>query len=299
MATTLLRLTALAVVLSSACDAQPATLRVDVNLVLVPVTVTDRSGRLITGLDRSRFQILEEGVPQDIASFSTEDLPVSIGIVLDVSGSMRQKLASARAFLRALLGGAEIRDESLLLTCADRPDLQTDLTPDLDRIGSLVQAAQSAGSTALIDTIYLSIERMKSAHNSRKILIVVSDGQDNFSRHTKSELISKAIESEAQIYSIATPEPARFQKAIELVDANRGLMLLDDLAHATGGIYLSLDAAASVTGVAERVVRALHEQYLIGYYAAAPAQKGARRIQVRLDLPDVRLYSRGQYYPVL
>uniref|UniRef100_Q01X24 von Willebrand factor, type A n=1 Tax=Solibacter usitatus (strain Ellin6076) TaxID=234267 RepID=Q01X24_SOLUE len=293
MATTLLRLTALAVVLSSACAAQLATLRVDVNLVLVPVTVTDRSGRLITGLDRSRFKILEEGVPQDIASFSTEDLPVSIGLVLDVSGSMRQKLATARAFLSALLGGAEDRDESLLLTCADRPDLQTGLTPDLERLSSLVRATRSGGSTALIDTIYLSIERMRSARNSRKVLIVVSDGQDNFSRHTRSELISRAIESEAQIYSIATPEPPHFQKAIELVDANRGLILLQDLAHATGGIYLPLDAASSTTAVAERLARTLHEQYLIGYYARDPAQKGARRIQVRLDLPDVRLYSRS------
>src|SRR5215471_2158340 len=99
MATTLLRLTALAVVLSAAGRAQ-STLRVDVNLVLVPVTVTDRNGRFITGLDRSRFQILEDGVPQAISSFTTEELPVSIGLVLDVSGSMKQKLNLARALVR-------------------------------------------------------------------------------------------------------------------------------------------------------------------------------------------------------
>jgi len=96
MATTLLRLTVLAGLLSAAGRAQVPTLRVDVNLVLVPVTVTDRNGRLLTGLERSRFKILEDGVPRPIASFSTEDLPVSIGLVLDVSGSMKEKIRVAR-----------------------------------------------------------------------------------------------------------------------------------------------------------------------------------------------------------
>src|SRR5258706_13280073 len=98
----------------------PAPLRVDVNLVLVPVTVTDRTGKIISGLDRSRFRVLEEGVPQRIASFSTEDLPASIGLVLDVSGSMKQKLSTAGSFVRALLGGTDARHEGLALTFADR-----------------------------------------------------------------------------------------------------------------------------------------------------------------------------------
>src|SRR3954451_5809843 len=112
--------------LSGTLSAQPP-LRVDVNLVVVPVTVTDRKGAAIQGLDRSRFQVFEEGVPQAIASFSSEDLPASIGLVLDVSGSMRQKLGTAQLLVRALFAGADERDESFLLTCADRPDPQTDI----------------------------------------------------------------------------------------------------------------------------------------------------------------------------
>src|SRR6476646_2943038 len=106
--------------LSGVASAQPP-LRVDVNLVLVPVTVTDRKGAVIHGLARSRFQVFEEGVPQAIASFSSEDLPASIGLVLDVSGSMRQKLGTARSLVRALFTGVDDRDESFLLTCADQP----------------------------------------------------------------------------------------------------------------------------------------------------------------------------------
>src|SRR3954469_5526912 len=166
MATTLLRLTVLALGFSAAGRAQSATLRVDVNLVLVPVTVTDRNGRFLTGLDRSRFRVLEDGVPQPIASFSTEELPVSIGLVLDVSGSMRQKVATARAFVRALLEGAESSDETLLLTCADRPDLQLDLTNHSERLNSIVQSAHSLGRTALIDSVYQTIDRMKKARNT-------------------------------------------------------------------------------------------------------------------------------------
>ena len=297
MATPLFRLTALAVVFCAAGSTQPPTLRVDVNLVMVPVTVTDRSGRIITGLDRSRFKILDEGVPQPIASFSIEDLPVSIGLVLDVSGSMRQKLATARSFVRALLAGAESSDEALFLTCADRPDLQLDLTPDIDRVERILQSTRSQGRTALIDSVYLTIERMRPARNSRKVLVIVSDGQDNYSRHTKSELISKAIESEAQIYSIATPDAPGFRKAIELVDANRGLALLSDLAQATGGISLPVDATSSISGVAQRIVRTLHEQYLIGYYPVGTLSRASRRIQIKVDIPDLHLYSRNRYYP--
>jgi Ca-activated chloride channel family protein len=300
MATTSIRLTTLVVLFSAAGSAQTAPLRVDVNLVLVPVTVTDRSGRFLTGLDRSRFKVLEDGIPQPIASFSTEELPVSIGLVLDVSGSMKQKLDTARSFVRALLDGAETSDESLLLTCADRPDLQIDLTTDSGRLGSVLQGARSQGRTALIDSVYQTIDRMKSAHHTRKVLVVVSDGQDNYSRHTRSELISKAIESEAQIYAVATPDAPGFQKAIELTEASRGMALLSDLANATGGMLFSLESYTSVASAAERITRTMHDQYLIGYYPVSAQRPGTpHRIQIKLDLPDVRLYAKSRYYPAL
>jgi Ca-activated chloride channel homolog len=274
----------------------PAPLRVDVNLVLVPVTVTDRTGKIISGLDRSRFKVLEEGVPQRIASFSTEDLPASIGLVLDVSGSMKQKLATARSCVRSLLGATDSRDEALVLTFADRPEVHADLTHDIDSLEGILQSARPGGWTALVDAIYQTIDRMKAARNSRRVLVIVSDGQDNHSRHTKRELLSKAIESDAQIYSVATPEPPGSRKAIELVEQNRGMALLADLAHSTGGLYFQIDSAASIAAVAEKISRTLHHQYLIGYYPAEPLHNGLRRIQVKLDMPDVRLYARNLYY---
>src|SRR4051812_41115974 len=156
-------------------------------MVLVPVTVTDRKGAVIAGLDQSLFQVFDEGVPQAIASFSSEDLPASLGLVLDVSGSMRQKLGTARSLIRALFTGVDERDESFLLTCADRPAAESD--------PSRLQSTKAGGSTALIDSIYQTVGRMRSARHSRQVLVILSDGQDNHSRHTRSELISRAIES--------------------------------------------------------------------------------------------------------
>jgi Ca-activated chloride channel family protein len=280
-------LTPAALLLLSATLAAQAPLRVDVNLVLVPVTVTDRKGAVINGLDQSRFQIFEEGVPQAIASFSSEDLPASIGLVLDVSGSMRQKLGAAQTLVRALFAGADERDESFLLTCADRPDPQTN--------PARLQSARAGGWTALIDSIYAMVQRMRPARHSRQALIVVSDGIDNQSRYTKGELISRAIESDAQIFAVGLREPAGPRKAIELVEENRGLALLSDLARSTGGQYFQVDSADEVNGIAEKILLALHRQYVIGYYPTATQGNRVRRIQVKLDSPDLRLYGRSVY----
>lgn len=304
MLTSSVRLTLTAMVLYAATSSGQvparrggsAPLRVDVNLVLVPVTVTDRNGKILSGLDQSRFKVFEEGVPQPIASFSTEELPVSIGLVLDVSGSMKQKLEAARSFVRTLLAGTDSRDEALFLTCADRPDVQVDLTYNLDRLQGLLRSTRPGGWTALTDSIYLTINRMKPARNARKVLVIVSDGQDNHSRYSKGELMSRAIESEAQIYSVATHEPPGNRKAIELVEANQSLAFLADLAHSTGGLYFQIDSAASISRAAEEIGMALHHQYLIGYYSREPLRNGLRRIQIKLDVPDVRLYARNHYY---
>lgn len=304
MATLSVRLTLTALVLFAATSSgqvptrrnPPEALRVNVNLVMVPVTVTDRNGKIISGLDRSRFKVFDEGVPQPIVSFSTEDLPASIGLVLDVSGSMKQSLATARSLVRSLLAGTDPSDEALFLTCADRPDIQSGLTYNIDSLRNILQNARSGGWTALVDSIYLTTNRMKAARNSRKVLVIVSDGQDNHSRYSKRELLSKAIESEAQIYAVATREPSSARKAIELTDINRGLAFLADMAHATGGLYFEIDSDASISRAAREIRLALHHQYLIGYYSPEPSSNGLRRIQVKLDMPDVRLYSRSRYY---
>lgn len=278
------------------CAAQTPDIRVDVELVLVPVTVTDRKGHIVSGLDQSRFRVFEEGVPQPIVAFSTEELPASIGMVLDVSGSMKPKMATARSLVSALLKVTDNRDEALFLKCADRPGMQAELTRNIGSFENLLRAATPGGWTALVDSIYMTLDHMKPARNSRKVIVVVSDGVDNHSRHTRRELLSRAIESEAQIFTVGTRDLPGTRKPIELQEDNQGLAFLDDLAHATGGVYFQVDSADSIPAVAERIALALHHQYLIGYRPTEVSRKGLRRIQVKLDVPDTRLYARNAYY---
>jgi Ca-activated chloride channel family protein len=267
-----------------------------VNLVLVPVTVTDENGMVVVGLDRSKFTVLEDGVPQQIAAFSSEDLPVSIGLVLDISGSMKQKLDVARPFIRALLAGTDADDETMLLTFADRPDLRVELTRNPGSLENTLQSIRPGGWTALIDSAYLMIERIRAAANPRKVIVIVSDGQDNHSRHSRRELMSRAIESEAQIYTVATREPPGTRKAIQLVEENQGIALLDDLARSTGGLPFQIGSSDRLAEVAEKISHTLHHQYVIGYYPATRRRDGVRRIQVKLALPRMRLYARNRYY---
>jgi Ca-activated chloride channel homolog len=298
------RLTIAAVLLSlGTCAAQipgypgeSAPIRVDVDMVLVPVTVTDRGGRIISGLDRSRFRVFEEGVPQPIVAFSTEELPASIGLVLDVSGSMKAKLATARALVSALLKVTDASDEALLLKCADRPGLQSNLTHDIGAFESILRAATPGGWTALTDSVYVTLDRMKPARNARRVVVVVSDGVDNHSRYTRRQLLSRAVESEAQIFTVATRDLPGPRKPIELQDENQGMAFLEDLAEATGGVYFQVDSTDSLPAVAEQIALALHHQYLIGYRPTDTTRKGLRRIQVKLDVPHLRLYARNAYY---
>ncbi len=277
-------------------SAQIPSLRVDVNMVVVPVTVTDRSGRILAELPRSTFHLFEEGQPQTISSFSHDDAPASIGFVLDVSGSMKEKLSIARSTIHMLLADADPEDEASFLTFADRPDVRASLTHDVEHLDRLLQGGRAAGNTALIDSVYRALDSLKRAGNARKALVIVSDGQDNHSRYSKSELMAKAVESDVQIYSLVVYDPSRNKKPIELSEEARGRMLLDDLSRATGGLCFEVSPERPTTDVISSLERALHDQYLLGYYPEQGVRTGWRRIRVKVDLPGARLYARNRYF---
>jgi Ca-activated chloride channel family protein len=170
----------------------------DVNLVLVPVIVTDRKGRTITGLRPENFRLLEDGAPRNILSFDSEDAPVSLGIVFDLSGSMKRQVPAARSAVRAMLDSAGTEDEVFLMTFADRPELRVAFTKDFESLPNSLLFDSAAGSTALIDAVYLALNEMRSARNPRKALLVVSDGADNNSRYRESELFVRAVEADSR-----------------------------------------------------------------------------------------------------
>ncbi len=179
-----------------------SSIRVSVSMALVPVSVTDTNGRNVTGLRRENFRLLDDKQARDIASFSREDQPVTIGLIFDCSRSMSDKFLVAREAPAQLYRQLNDRDESFLITVADRPDLRQPLTSNFAELQNALFFTNPNGSTALLDGVYLGLAHIRKAHNPRRALIVVSDGGDNNSRYTLGELKKIALESDTEIFSI-------------------------------------------------------------------------------------------------
>jgi Ca-activated chloride channel family protein len=251
----------------------------------------------VTDLTRNDFTLSENGIRRDISSFSEDEAPVSIGVVFDISGSMTVVLGEARDALRAVLGDANPGDEAFVDTVSTRPGVYAPFTRDVDSIPRPFSLTNAGGSTALIDTIYTSVERLRSGTHSRKALIVVSDGMDNHSRHTKAELMARLRECDAQIYSIGLIDSSPAHGAAELLERACGLSLLDDISSATGGIGFPVSAQREVVKASATIGQALRTRYNIGY-VPSPSQDGLwRRIDVRVARPGMRVYARRGYHP--
>src|ERR1022692_2336689 len=164
--------------------------------------LSDHRGATVNGLDRANFTVFEDKAPQAIVAFSAEDAPASIGLIFDTSGSMRDKLNVAKAALRAFVDNANSADEAFLFTVSTRPDISSAFTSDLGSLAESAHLLSAGGDTALIDTIYAGLERMRSASNPRRALLILSDGMDNHSRKSKGELMRLAMEADVQIYAI-------------------------------------------------------------------------------------------------
>ena len=270
--------------------------RADSTLVLVPVTVVDRRGAMVNGLSSDAFTLTEDGVRQQIRSFSEEDAPVSMGIVLDLSGSMKGSLGAAKESLRALMKDANPADEAFLNAVSTRPRAYSGFTQDFDEVLSRVAFESAAGDTALIDTIYGSLKQLRSGVHARKALLVISDGMDNHSRYSKGELLELAVESDAQIYTIAVGDAPAYSKPIELTEEKRGLLFLDELAVRTGGLRFVVHGRADIAKAAASIGRALRNQYIIGYVPRGDGRNGQwRRIRVKVAGSGLRAYARAGY----
>jgi hypothetical protein len=182
-------------------------IRADVNMVLIPVTVTDPLNRFVTGLEKENFKVFEDKKQQVISQFSSEDAPLSIGILFDCSGSMGQKLTKSRDAVAQFLKTANPEDEFFLVQFNDTADLAQPFTNSPGEIQNRLMARGSKGMTALLDAAYLGLHEMKKAKNPRKALLIISDGGDNSSRYTEGELRNLVKEADVQIYAIGIYEP--------------------------------------------------------------------------------------------
>lgn len=271
--------------------------RTNADTVLVPVTVMNHRGEILKGLRQSNFTVLEDRVPQAIVSFTGEDTPCSVGLILDLSGSMRDILGPAKDAVRAFLATSNPDDDFLLLTVSTNPQVAAAFTSESEQLERNLYPAQASGSTALIDTIYMGLQQIRKARSARRALLVVSDGMDNHSRYSKPELMSLALETDAQIYTIAIDEIPRNKKPIEVLEARRGLTFLDELSQKTGGLHFTVMSSRDITVAALKLSRALRNQYVIGYQPQNVQRYDKwHRIHVKVDLPDVNVYARNGYY---
>jgi Ca-activated chloride channel homolog len=272
-----------------------ASIRVDVNMALVPVTVLDTMGHNVTGLDRQNFRVFDGSQPMPIVSFAQSDAPISVGLIFDCSRSMREKFKIARQAPVELFKRLNPDDESFLVTVSDRPVLRHDFTNAFEDIQSALIFTNPDDTTSLLDGVFMGLQELKKAHNPRKALIVVSDGGDNNSRYTLRELTSLAAESDTQIFSICLFEHP------QTIEEQDGPALLTKLAQSSGGINYLISSVNEMQSVFGKVGITLHNQYVLGYYPPDNSQAGKyRKITVQLlvpeGLPRLHVYSRNGYY---
>jgi Ca-activated chloride channel family protein len=243
-----------------------APLQVDVNLVVVNVTVTDPFDRIVTGLDQENFQVYDEKVEQKIVAFSTEDSPISVGMIFDSSGSMSDKIQKSKEAALQFFKTSNPQDEFMLISFSNQPDLISGFTAKYENLQERLLTVKSGGRTALLDAVYLGLSEMKKATTNRRALLIISDGGDNHSRYTEG-----------------------------------GPGLLAELAEVSGGRMFSVENTDELPDIAEKISIELRNQYVLGYKPSNLIRDGRwRRIRVKLNppkgLPPLQVYSRTGYY---
>jgi Ca-activated chloride channel homolog len=274
-------------------------MRVDVNLVLVPVTVTDPLNRLVTGLEKQDFFVYENNALQTLKTFSAEDAPVSIGIIFDLSGSMTDKINRARNSILEFMRTANPQDEFFVIGFNDRPELIMDFTNNIDNIETRLLTVKPGHRTALLDAIYFGLNKMKQGKNERKALLVVSDGGDNRSRYTESEVRAVVRESDVQIYSIGI-----FDQYAPTREEQLGPILLHDVSEETGGQLFRVDDLGDMADIATKISAELRNQYVLGFRSDDAKRDGKwRKLKVKLvppeGLPQLTVHARTGYYAPL
>jgi Ca-activated chloride channel family protein len=276
-----------------------ANIRVDASLVLIPVTVTDPFNRFVTGLDKENFKILEDKKEQVISQFSSEDAPLSVGVIFDCSGSMGEKLEKSRLAVAQFFKTSNPEDEFFLVQFSDSADLVQPFTRNLEEIQNRLTFTRSKGRTALLDAIYLGLHEMRKGRNARKSLLIISDGGDNNSRYTEGEVKNLVKEADVQVYAIGIYEAYAARGRTPEEAAGQGL--LTEIAEQTGGRQYAVDNMNELPDIAAKIGVELRNQYVLGYQPQNLDHDGRyRHVQVKLvqpkGLPPLRAFFKQGYY---
>ena len=272
-------------------------LKAETDITLVPISVTDPYGRLVTGLEQENFRVFEDNSEQEIVRFTSEDVPISIGVIFDMSGSMSDKIEKSRLAAVQFFRTANPQDEFLLVNFNDRAQLASNFTGSVEELQNHLMFTAARGETALLDGIYLGLSEMKGARNTKKALLIISDGGDNHSRYSETDIRRYAREADVQIYAIGLFDPSGGPTPEEQL----GPSLLSDLTQMTGGRAFAVNNLKDLPDVATKISMELRNQYVLGYRPSDHNHDGKwRKIKIKLrppkGLPPLTVYAKTGYY---
>ena len=266
-------------------------LHVDVDVVLVPVSVSDAKNRPVTTLKRQDFALFEEDKRQEIRYFSVEDSPLSVAILLDVSKSMSDKIDTERAAIVEFFNNAHPDDEYFAITFSDRPRELSSSTQSIDELQRKLTAIEPGGPTAMLDAVYLAESKLRSARYKRKAIVIFSDGGDNASRYTLREIKGLVQESDVEIYAIGLFDTF----LVGTLEEKLGKKWLSEITDASGGRTITVDNRAKVPEAAATISREMRNQYVLGYRPEVAVANRWRRIKVAVTRQETEQRLHAYY----
>lgn len=277
------------------------TIKASVAMVVLHATVVDEKGQFVPGLTASDFHVSEDKVPQQISVFSRDDIPVTMGLVIDNSASMREKRAQVNAAAMTFVKTSNPQDEDFVVNFNDESylDINEDFTNDTQELNEALSRIDTRGMTALYDAIVSSLDHLKKGHKDKRVLLVITDGEDDASRLTFEETIKAAEQSSAAIYAIGVF--SQEDRKTDKKSVRHSKKTLTELAEATGGLAFFPDTLDQVGPICVQVARDIRNQYTIGYYPTNTTQDGTFR-SVRLQASGHRgmgklsVRTRAGYY---
>jgi Ca-activated chloride channel homolog len=272
---------------------------IDVDLALVNVTVNDPYNRRVTGLEPENFRVFENNVEQEIRYFSSEDVPISIGVIFDLSGSMVNKVGKAKEAALQFFKTANPQDEFFLVSFNERAELMSTFTNSVEDLQSRLLSASAKGRTALLDSIYLGLSQMRTARNAKRALLIISDGGDNHSRYNENDIKRLVREADTQLYSVGIFDPLGYRNRTP--EELNGPSLLSEVTELTGGRAFDVENVNELPDIATKIGEELRNQYVLGYRPSNRSHDARwRKIKVKLrppkGLPPLSVFAKTGYY---
>jgi Ca-activated chloride channel homolog len=280
------------------------TIGVNVDLVLTYTSVFNKENHFVSGLKKDNFKVFEDGVEQKVEQFAQEDVPVSMGILLDLSGSMRSKIEQVNKAALAFIKASNPQDEVFLIGFSDEAELLQDYTSDIDEITDALDNTVVTGGTVAYDAIYLGVQKAQSGKKQKKAVVVITDGEDRDSYYKLDELLAKVQESDVQVFCIGFlgEIPSKHLFDWSKSDAEKARDALNKISDETGGKAFFPDNLTDIHQIVAEIASELRSQYSLGYVSSNAARDGSfRRVKVELTGPAASnnhiRYRRGYFAP--